>query len=236
MMLKKKEDYFEAAKTWADDYYALAVASRNRYQKAFLSVLGLSALSIFAILFLLFRQQIQLIVVHEGVSGYEWISSVKVGESPPASWLKTRAEIARYVSSRESYDPILYGYQTKEVRLMSSSSVLSDYESTQDAKDKDSPVNLLGTQGYRTVQILNVLSIDKIPKDPVPGIHHENLAQVNFVREDHLLNRNQIIKKPYTAMISWKYRGLPKDPEQWFRNWDGFEVTKYEVQPVIENT
>jgi type IV secretion system protein VirB8 len=187
------------------------------------------------VVFLVFHEQVQLIVVHEGSSGYEWISAVKPTEKPPVSWLKTRAEIARYLNARESYDPTLYSYQAREVALMSSPSVFSDYEQAQDSHEKNSPVRELGARGYRTVKILNVLRIDAIPEKPTPGVHHENLAEVSFELEDHFLETNQVVKKPYTAMVSWRYEGVPKDPERLFKNWDGFQVVKYQIQPVIEN-
>ncbi len=228
-------DYFLAARTWADDYYALAIASRHRYQKAFFAVLGFSFLSLLTVIFLVFHEQVQLIVVHEGSSGYEWISSLKPGENTPVSWLKTRAEIARYINARESYDPTLYSYQAREVALMSSPSVFSDYEQAQDSREKNSPVRQFGAGGYRTVKILNVLQIDAVREKPTPGVHHENLAEVSFELEDHVLATNQVVKKLYTAMVSWRYQGVPKDPERLFKNWDGFEVVKYQIQPVIES-
>jgi type IV secretory pathway component VirB8 len=225
--------YFEAAKSWSDDYYALAMASRNRYQMAFFAVLGLMAVLAMSLVYLALKQNIELIVVHQGDSGYEWVSSLKPNEKLPSSWVKTRSELARYLIARESYDPVLYAYQTREVSLMSSSSVFSEYEFSQDSSHPASLVNLLGARGHRTVQVLTVLLLDKIPEQPTPGVHHENLAQVSFMVEDHSLDSNQVIKTPYTAMISWEYLGTPSDPEALFKNWDGFRVIKYVVQPVI---
>jgi type IV secretory pathway component VirB8 len=225
--------YFESARTWSDDYYAMAIASRNRYQMAFFAVLAVLAVVVGCLGYVVLKQNIQLIVVHQSPAGYEWISTVKPGEKIPATWMKTRSELVRYLTMRESYDPVLYAYQTKEVGLMSASQVMREYEFAQDAKHQNALVNLLGARGYRTVQVLTVLAIDKIPEQPTPGVHHENLAQVSFVVEDHFLDSNSIVKTPYTAMISWEYTGTPLDPESQFKNWDGFRVTKYVVQAVV---
>lgn len=230
--LNPKTGYFQQAKSWADDIYTATIVSRNRYKVAFLSMAGLSALLVICICMLIPAQHTELVVVHQGDSGYTWLTTTKSHEKLPQSWVRTRAEIAHYVMARESYDPLLYGYQTKDVNLFDTPEIQAEYEMAQDSHNKSAPINLLADKGYRTVLINNIMMLDNGAKNKNDIGKHINLAQVDFVVEDHFFDAHQTLKTPYTAIISWRYDGVPSDAYQKLKNWDGFKVTKYVVQPV----
>ncbi|MDF1931654.1 VirB8/TrbF family protein [Legionella pneumophila] len=40
----------------------------------------------------------------------------------------------------------------------------------------------------------------------------------------------------YNAMISWRYTNPPDSPETRWKNWDGFEVTRYSRQTRLMET
>ena len=134
--------------------------------------------------------------------------------------------------ARESYDPLLYKYQTQDVNFFNTPEIQAEYEMAQDPQTKMAPINLLADKGYRTVMINNIMTLDSKSKNKSIRDHHVNLAQVDFVVEDHLFGANKTIKMPYTALVSWRYRGVPSDAYQKLKNWDGFTITKYVVQPV----
>ena len=232
--LKSQRAYFQAAKSWADDIYTATIISRNRYKAAFMGVLGLSVILVFCLMVMTPLQRTQLVVVHQGPSGYTWLSTTKRGYKPVPSWAQVQSEIAHYVQTREAYDPMLYSHQTQLVKLLSSSMVFGQYEMNQAGTHKGAPINLLGTKGYRTVTINNILPLDSVTKNVKGqvGTKHINLAQVNFVVHDHLFGASNIVNTPYTALISWSHTGTPQDPQSLMENWDGFVVTKYVVQPV----
>ena len=231
--LKSQKAYFQAARSWADDVYTATIISRNRYKAAFMAMMGLSVILVFCLMVMTPLQRTQLVVVHQGLSGYTWLSTTKRGYKPVPSWVQVQSEIAHYVQTRESYDPMLYSHQTQLVKLLSSSMVFGQYEMTQAGTHKGAPINLLGTKGYRTVTINNILPLDSVTKNikgQVGKPKHVNLAQVNFVVHDHLFGASNVVNTPYTALISWSHTGTPQDPQSLMENWDGFMVTKYVVQ------
>jgi len=229
---KHTANYFQQAKSWADDIYTATIVSRNRYKIAFLSMAGLSMLLTLCICMLIPAQHTELVVVHQGDSGYTWLSITKPHEKLPQNLVRTRAEIAHYVMARESYDPLLYGYQTKDVNLFNTPEIQAEYEMAQDVHNKTAPINLLADKGYRTVLINNIMMLDSRAKNKTKSDKHVNLAQVDFVVEDHFFDIHRTIKIPYTAIMSWRHEGIPSDAYQKLKNWDGFKVTKYVVQPV----
>lgn len=231
--IKTDKEYFKTARSWADDIYTATIVSRNRYKAAFLVSFGLSILLAFCVLVLVPIQHTELVVVHEGANGYTWLSTTKSHYHPPMSWVREQAEIAHYVTARESYDPLVYKYQTKEVNLLSAPQVQAEYEMAQSSENKASPINILGAKGYRTVVINSILPVDSVKKNTTntpKKERHVNLAQVNFVVIDHLFGENRTIKTPYTALVSWEYDGVPSSPDKKLMNWDGFRITKYLVQ------
>jgi type IV secretion system protein VirB8 len=230
--LRDDQAYFTRARSWSDDIYTSAVVSRNRYKAAFFGMTAFSAILVLSVLILVSTEHTELVVVHEGPSGYTWISTTKDHEKAPIDWTRTQSEIAHYVRTRESYDPLLYEYQTNEVKLLSTPQVEAEYDLAQSSDNKASPINVLGAKGYRTIVVNNVLQLDSIDKNHDGQGRHVNFAQVNYVVEDHLFGQNQVIKTPYTALVSWEYNGVPDNPEKKLRDWDGFSVTKYVVQPV----
>lgn len=226
----KKSDYFKLARSWASDKNTQLVLSRNRYRFAFFASMGLTAISLLTLLFLANNQHIQLVVVHEGKSGYVWLSSPKQKRKIKPNWERAQAEIAHYVIARESYDPVLYLQQSEEVKLLSSFEIAQEYEISQDKNNKSSAINLLAAKGYRTVVINNILNLST--KDKNNPKRDKNLAQVDFTVTDHLFGETQKISTPETALVSWRYAGTPNNPSLIFSDWDGFKITKYVTQVV----
>ena len=229
-------DYFTTAQSWADDLVTATVTSRNRYKLAFFAATGLAALMTICVMVLVPAQHTELVVVHVGQSGYTWLTTTKSHEKLKPSWAEVQSNIARYITARESYDPILYRHQTSEVKMFSASDVEGQYILEQSQENKNAPINVLQNKGYRTVVVNNVMQEDLAAKNVDGKGHHVNLAQVNFVVVDHLFDQSQTIKTPYTALVSWRYDGIPSTPEKQLRNWNGFTVTKYQVQPVNSGT
>jgi type IV secretory pathway component VirB8 len=179
-------------------------------------------------------QHTELVVVHQGQSGYVWLSTSKGNHPISASWVRTKAELAHYVEVRESYDPTMYTHQTSEVSLLSSSDVNQEYELSQSQTNKLAPINLLGAKGYRTVQVNSIFQLDSTAQNKGQiQKTHINLAQVSFTVTDHLFGDNKTITTPYTALVSWKYTGTPTSPSEMLKDWDGFQVTDYKIQQVL---
>ncbi len=150
----------------------------------------------------------------------------------PTNPAQVESEIVRYVINRESFDPTSYDMQYSLVNLLSSNFVAKEYRHTQSSAQTNSPINRLGTHGFRTVHVDSVIFLDTElnNNDKANTKHHHNLAQINFSITDH--DRNSVLQKSkaFTALISWQYQGTPSDPGDQWRNWDGFTVTRFTKQ------
>ncbi len=237
MKEKQKEklipDYFKLASSWSDDWVSQTLQAKQRYKLLFIIMSSLCALLVIALVCLTPLVRTQLIVVHEGVGGQgSWVSLVKNNEKIPISWARAKNEIAHYVISRESYDPLLYKHNLKLVKLFSNKTVESQYILEQ-SDNKSALINTLGAKGYRTVDIKNILPLDLDKtrsddrKDNSNKVNLANLAKVDFEVIDHFIGSTQVVRQSYSAIISWDYLGAPPDPDGKFNNWDGFLVTKY---------
>ena len=229
-------DYFTLASSWSDDWVSQTLLSKQRYKLLFIIMSSLCSLLVIAIVCLTPLVRTQLIIVHEGVGGQgSWVSLVKNNEKIPISWARAKNEIAHYIISRESYDPLLYKHNLKLVKLFSNKEVESQYILDQ-SDNKSALINTLGAKGYRTVDIKNILplDLDKTRSDDKSYnskngdlANSANLAKVDFEVIDHFIGSTQVVRQSYSAIISWGYLGAPSDPEGKFNNWDGFLVTKY---------
>lgn len=236
----KTDNIFAAATRWSDDRLIFLELSRKRYQIAFFSMSGLVALLILCLISLFPLKKIQLAIVHQGPSGDTWVSTLNAGEIPQSSWAQTESEIAHYVTLRESYDPVLYPYQSKQITEFSNDLVLDGYLSEQDKSNTTSPINFLSDKGYRTIIIQSVLPLDLASKNTTAETGHINLAQVIFTATDHYFSNintnnsnnpdNPLGSARYTALVSWAYTGISSNPEIILNNWDGFVITKYQKQ------
>ena len=226
----QSKDYYTRAQSWVEDRYLNLYQSRMRYQWAFLGMGLIVGLLLLCLVLLIPLQKIAVVVVHQGPSGYVWLSELNHVLPHPISWRQTQSEIAAYIVARESYDPIFYAQQAGQVRSMSSSSVMAHYLLSEDHKNKLSPIHLLGARGYRTCEVESIIPLSSDLNRS--GRHFRNMAQVQFVIKDHLFGQEQVVTSSYKAMVSWRYRGLPNNPQQMLSNWDGFEITHYWVTPM----
>jgi len=158
----ESSDYFQSASNWYDDIYMASIVRTKRYQLAFFSVTGICIVLALAIAMMMPLHATQLVVVHQGPSGYTWLETLKPNTKISPNVTRTQSEIAHYVEMREGYDPLLYRQQTDNVLMWSNHVVAGEYTTLQDAKNKQSPINTLGTKGYRTVVVNSILPLDNV--------------------------------------------------------------------------
>ncbi len=221
------DSIFELARSWADDIYSSNVAKAHLFQLASIGLLGLCMILSIAIAFLLPLKKTELIVVHKSNDGVVWVDPPSSLQAPNAV-PQLESEIVNYVINRESYSAFSFDTQYETVNLMSDDAVAKEYRKQQDAGNEASPIHQLGEDGKRTVQIDNVIFLDNEAlnsKKSGAGEKHENRAQVNF--EVTIDEGYRVTVTPYTALLSWTYRGTPNEPVAKWKNWDGFIVTQY---------
>jgi len=223
-----QSDYFTLARSWADDIYTTTIASRNRYRMAFLCAMGLCIGLSMAVFSLVPLQHIEPLVVHYTRDGDVWVAPTHQ-PSPPHDQALTESELVRYIQNRESFDPATYDEQYQLISLTSSGTVMHQYQRSQAANNPYSPIKVLGNKGYRTAHVEEVVFMDHQQPSQKIGKQHANLAEINFMITDHKNNGAIIQKTPLTALVSWAYRGTPRNLSLRWRNWDGFTVTHYRV-------
>lgn len=223
-------NYFNQAKSWADDIYGAVEQSRNRYKVAFLSSLLLNGIALIAVAALAQIQTLVPLMVHHYNNGVTTVEPLS-NDNIPLSKAQVESDIIRYITHRESYDMSSYRSQYDLVTLLSSDAVFTQFSQEQDKSVKDSPINLLGTTAERMVHVYSINFIDNLtlnekslPKD------HQNLAEVVFTLIDSDKATGHKIEKHYNALIAWQYTTPSSAPDVRWKNWDGFLVTRYSKQ------
>ena len=232
IQLASKKNYFTQARGWADDIYTAAVISRNRYQMAFFAAMGLAALSILALIILIPLQHSEFLLINHYPDGHVWVEPSHQ-QYVPSNPSQVESELIHYVVNRESFSESSYKEQYSLINLMSNNEVSQQYRDTQSPSNPQSRINVLRRDGLRTVHVESVIFIDSILKNkgkPPNEQTHTNLAEVNFTVSDQGKNSTLIKTHPFTALISWTYRGIPKDPDDRWRDWNGFTVTRYSLE------
>lgn len=224
-------NYFEQAKSWADDYYTLTLASRNRYRVAFYMAMALVAVLGFAIVGLTPLHQLTPLLIHHYDDGRVLVEPFHDG-SIPNNEAQMESDLVRYVIHRESFDATTYRLRYATINLLSSEPVARDFIRHERASNPNSLIHQLGKRSYRSVHVENIIFLDnenELKNDKQQKMHHHNLAEVNFTITDHEKATGRTTAMAYTALLTWHYRGIPKAPEIRWRNWNGFTVTQYTV-------
>ncbi len=228
MLSKPSGDYFCAAQSWADDRYEAVRLRSQYYLWSFLAVLGLALLLSIALICLIPLRHIEPLLVNHYTDGRVSVTPLQQSQLVHNEAL-VESELVRYVINRESYDMTSFHEQYALINLLSSEAVARQYRLAQSIHNKASLINHLGNTSYRSVHIDSVVFLDR--KGKRKNKHDSyNLAQVNFVITDHDKTTEQKKTQPLTALISWRYVGVPTSLDDRWRNWDGFVVSRYSVQ------
>ncbi len=114
------------------------------------------------------------------------------------------------------------------VALLSSRHVFQQYQQFMLSTDELAPLHLLKHQGYRRVIVQSVLILSHTKLHQQQAAH--NLAQVNFMVQYYAFGDSHPVRQVhFTALVSWQYLGVPKDPQDLLFDWDGFVVTRYHI-------
>ena len=228
-----KTQYFEQACQWADDRLGYIEASRHRYRLAFFGAITLCTTLATAIAVMMPLKQLEPVMIHHYASG------VTVAERlnqrlPEPTKAQIESDLVRYVIQRESFDVTSYRAQFELIHLLSSNHVAAEYDAEQRASNPNSPLKQLGTHMLRNVHVFDVIHIDEERLNAEEGKgrrrNHYDLAEVVFYTLDKNKSTGAETTQHFTALIAWRYTGMPASPDERWKNWNGFEVTRYTVQ------
>ena len=230
---KKSEgpkDYFDRARTWADDTFGALEQSRNRYQVAFFSSMGLNILAVSAVFALAHVQTLVPMMVHHFDNGVVSVEPL-AQEKAPMNKSQIESDLVRYIQHRESYDVSAYRTQYDLVNLLSTDSVAKAYMAEQDRSEKSSPINILGVEGKREVHVYNINFLDNVSfNEKTVSKDHHNVAEIVFTLTDVDKNSTRKTVHHYSTLVSWEYVKPSENPAERWQNWDGFLITNYTKQ------
>lgn len=230
---KNKEtakEYFNRARTWADDNFSQLQQSRNRYQLAFILAMLMGIATSVAVIILAQYQTLIPLLVHHYDNGIVTIEPM-TNVNAPMNKTQVESDIARYVMNREAYDSSSYRAQFDLISLLSNGAVTSEYTHEQSKANKDAPINTLKNEFSREVHVYNIYFLDALnfnEKDLKKN--HENLAEVVFTLTDRDRNGNERQVAHFNALIAWRYTKPSDSPAERWLNWDGFQVIRYSKQ------
>lgn len=228
MMLKKAEnselqDYFKGGETWEREIIANALQSRNRAWLMSFFCMGIAVLSLITLLLLLPLKTFEPYVVSvDRNTGYLEVTKGLYQGNLSQDEAITQANLVKYVSLRESYNPSILRENYELASLMSHGQALEEYQQIWNGKNPNNPSVVLGRKAAIDIKIQSVSFLN------------DKTASIRFQRE--LKENNQTKISYWTAIVDYQYAQKPMRMADRFMNPLGFQVTSYRVNPeVLEN-
>lgn len=222
--------YFGKAQTWADDLRESVAQSRNRYQAAFFTSMGLNVMVTLAVAVLANYQTVVPLLVNHYDNGVTVVSAIPEKKAI-TNQSQIESDLVRYVLHREAFDETSYRSQYELVTLLSNNTTAQEYVREQSKSNPQSPIAILGHAYARSVHVYSVHFIDKeVLNEKDENKNHHNVAEVVFQLTDTDKLTGKSTQTPYTALISWRYTTPPESPALRWQNWNGFEITRYSKQ------
>lgn len=227
-MLKKTKDtdlhkYFMDGETWEQEIIANALQSRNRAWLLSFFCMGIAALSLITLLTILPLKTFEpYVVTVDRNTGYLEVTKGLYQGNLTQDEAITQANLVKYVSLRESYNPSVLRENYEQASLMSSGPALEEYQKLWNGKNPNNPSIVLGRKAAIDIKIQSVSFLN------------DKTASVRFQRE--LKENGQTRLSHWTAIIDYQYAQKPMQMADRFLNPLGFQVTSYRVNPeILEN-
>ena len=134
----------------------------------------------------------------------------------------TEANLVKYVSLREQYNPPILEKNYRSVLIMSDSFALEEYQSLWEAQNPNNPSVKLGGDAFVDIKIKSVSFIN------------DKTASVRFIRET--IKNDRIRSSDWNAIIQFRYSQKPMQMKHRFSNPLGFQVTNYRINPEVLET
>lgn len=189
------------------------------------------------------KKEVPYLIMADAFTGQATVATLRGNFDAPNSITQSeavnRANIAQYVTARESYDVAMLNLRDWDlVNVMSSPNVRNAYAAILSANNPDSPFKRYGRDRAVRVKILNI-----IPERKGTGDRARNSATVRFQRVEY--DKKTGDTKPIDskiARIEFTYKAnLAMDTQQRYLNPLGFQVIEYldeidyAASPPVEN-
>lgn len=210
-------DYFGLADAWDQELYGSLKQSRKLAWIVSGVSLGIAAMSVAAVMFMTPLKKVEpYVIMVDRTTGYsETVRKLVRDENNPLTEDEAIiiAEIAKYVTTRETFDPTDVTYRVKQIRLSTKG---EEYRRFARAYTKE--IENLNSESRRIVSIKSI-----VPDLPTKS------ARIRFSTE--LTNLNAIRTEHWIATLTYNFENLNIDMEDRYVNPLGFIVQSYRVDP-----
>ena len=222
-MSKNRDDYYDKASTWDQEIIANALLSRKRAWIFAFICMGISILSLLTLILILPLKTFEpYVVTVDRSTGYLEVSKGLKNLTLSEDEAVTEANLVKYVSLREQYNPAILQQNYEAVSNMSDEQALKEYRELWAENNPNNPSRKMRDRGSIDIKIKSVSFIN------------DKTASVRFLREVRENDRLRVSE--WNAIIQFRYSQKPMQMKDRFSNPLGFQVTNYRVNPeVLEN-
>ena len=222
-MSKKRDDYYDKASTWDQEIIANAILSKKRAWIFAFICMGISILSLLTLILILPLKTFEpYVVTVDRSTGYLEVSKGLNDLTLSEDEAVTEANLVKYVSLREQYNPAILQQNYEAVSNMSDGQALKEYRELWAENNPNNPSRKMRDRGSIDIKIKSVSFIN------------DKTASVRFLREVRENDRLRVSE--WNAIIQFRYSQKPMQMKDRFSNPLGFQVTNYRVNPeVLEN-
>ena len=210
--------YFSDSKTWEDEIISNAIQSKNRAWLLCLFCMTLSILCLLALISVLpLKTFSPYIITVDKHTGYLEVTKGLYESNLSEDEAITQANLVKYITLRESYNPYVLRENYEKVSLMSTGQALTEYQELWHGKNPNNPSITLGAHASIDIKI--------------QGISFLNDRTVALRFQRHLQQNNQTKISNWTAIIVFQYTQKPMRMADRFLNPLGFQVISYRINP-----
>ena len=222
-MSKKRDDYYDKASTWDQEIIANALLSKKRAWIFAFICMGISILSLLTLILILPLKTFEpYVVTVDRSTGYLEVSKGLKDLTLSEDEAVTEANLVKYVSLREQYNPAILQQNYEAVANMSDEQALKEYRELWAENNPNNPSRKMRDRGSIDIKIKSVSFIN------------DKTASVRFLRE--VRESDRLKMSEWNAIIQFRYSQKPMQMTDRFSNPLGFQVTNYRVNPeVLEN-
>ena len=215
--------YFNDGETWEQEIIANTLQSRNRAWFISFFSMGIAILSMITLLMILPLKSFEpYVITVDRNTGYLEVTKGLYQGNLTQDEAITQANLVKYVSLRETYNPSILRENYDLASLMSNGQALQEYQQLWNGQNPSNPSIVLGRKAAIDIKIQSVSFLN------------DKTASIRFQRE--LKENNQTKVSYWTAIIDYQYAQKPMKMSDRFLNPLGFQVTSYRVNPeVLEN-
>jgi type IV secretion system protein VirB8 len=217
------EEYLDRGTFWDEEVVHKAMRSERLAWKVSFVSLVLAGLSVFAVTVLApLKTVIPYVIEVDKLTGEVQVKQ-PIDESPvPQYESVSKYFLSEYVRARLGYDRNDFNYRYDKVVAMSDYSVAQPYAIEMDKKNPESPIVKYGERGVVQILIRRITFIEK------------NTVLIRLTKVINLPNLEKQFKE-YEATVSFEYSKSALDEETRLITPLGFKVTKYRIDPILNN-